>query len=671
MTKLSIRNRIYLICAVPLMAFIVMAAINVYQKYELRREILDMEKNLQLFSSVSRLIGDLQYERGKTAMFATGNMELGVVQEQRKKTDEALHAMFEALRDARLGKIGSRNIIDSIPGVLAKIRKESNRPNLKERDQVIRAYSDLIKTLFPLLSDIVKSKTRHGFSRELTSMLLLEAAQESAGQLRANVSSLLGRGTALSRHELAFIINLKSGIETSLSSPALILSKTMRERLDRLRKSPDWLAVNQTFQLMVIHAETGNFQTSADDFWKHACRQVDDLGGLIGDELTSIGSKQRKIVEEVNKSLSRVVLILLAAIACTLFLTLKTSLHIIRGLRGVVESMHDIAEGEGDLTQRLAIGGDDEIGEISRSFNRFVEKIQAVVIKISGNAVQLRSSSEGLLTISNQLASGGREIFEKASTVADAAGQTSSNTGSVAESMEQMSVNISSVASATEEMSATIGEIAANSERARANSAEVAQQAERVSEMVKELGQAAREIGYVTEAITNISAQTNLLALNATIEAARAGAAGKGFAVVANEIKELSRQTATATEDIKGKITSVQASTDVAITEITKISEVIIQVRDIVSNTAAAIEEQSVVTRDVASNIAQASMRVRSATEQVGQMAIGVQTIAGDISQVSRATGDIRQNGAQVQSSAGELSGLAGQLKDLVAAFRI
>ena len=138
---------------------------------------------------------------------------------------------------------------------------------------------------------------------------------------------------------------------------------------------------------------------------------------------------------------------------------------------------------------------------------------------------------------------------------------------------------------------------------------------------MQKLGQAAQEIGQVTETITNISAQTNLLALNATIEAARAGTAGKGFAVVANEIKELARQTAEATEDIKARIAGIQDSTGTAISDIGQITTVIKDVGGIVASIAAAIEEQATVTKDVAGNIAQASTGVRDANQHVNQTA--------------------------------------------------
>jgi methyl-accepting chemotaxis protein len=185
------------------------------------------------------------------------------------------------------------------------------------------------------------------------------------------------------------------------------------------------------------------------------------------------------------------------------------------------------------------------------------------------------------------------------------------------------------------------------------------------------LGQAAQEIGHVTETITNISAQTNLLALNATIEAARAGSAGKGFAVVANEIKELARQTAEATEDIKLRIAGVQGSSGNAIANIDQITAVISEVGGIVSGIAAAIEEQATVTKDVAGNIAQASTGVRDANEHIAQTAEVSRTIARDIASINGAVTDLRHGGEQVQVSAAELSKLAEQLKVRVNQFRM
>jgi methyl-accepting chemotaxis protein len=192
----------------------------------------------------------------------------------------------------------------------------------------------------------------------------------------------------------------------------------------------------------------------------------------------------------------------------------------------------------------------------------------------------------------------------------------------------------------------------------------------RINEQISHLGVAAREIGKVTEAITEISSQTNLLALNATIEAARAGAAGKGFAVVATEIKALAQQTSSATEDIRGRIAGIQSATAGGIGEIEKISEVIVQVSEIVNSIAAAIEEQSATTRSIAKSIADASMGVNDASGRVSETSVASREIARDIVTVDRSVREMAGGSDRVRNSAGQLSTLAEGLRETVGRFQ-
>jgi methyl-accepting chemotaxis protein len=247
----------------------------------------------------------------------------------------------------------------------------------------------------------------------------------------------------------------------------------------------------------------------------------------------------------------------------------------------------------------------------------------------------------------------------------------SANSISVASSMEQTAASLGGVSSSMEQMTATIGEIAGNSEKARHVTEEAKRQATRITDQINQLGQAAQAIGKVTETITEISSQTNLLALNAPIEAARAGAAGKGFAVVANEIKELAKQTAAATEDIKGRIASVQSSTASGIAEIERISKVIDDVSDIVTTIATAIEEQAAVTKDISRNIGEASNGVGDANLRVAEASQVSQAIARDVAGVDGAARDMADGSEQVHTAAGGLSRVAEQLQTTVARFRV
>lgn len=343
---------------------------------------------------------------------------------------------------------------------------------------------------------------------------------------------------------------------------------------------------------------------------------------------------------------------------------------VVRPLAKSVELANSIANN--DLSVKdLIVESEDEIGDATAALNTMKNNLRKVVQSIAISADSVATASQEISAVSAQTASGVSSMSQKANGVAAAAEQASASTMSVASGMEESSANLISIASATEEMSATVGDIASNTARARATSEQATNKTLTISEQMQKLGLAAQEIGQVTETITNISAQTNLLALNATIEAARAGAAGKGFAVVANEIKELARQTAEATEDIKARIAGVQSSAGLAITDIDQITAVIKEVGGIVSSIAAAIEEQAAVTKDVAGNIAQASAGVREANLHVSETAEVSRTIAKDIAGVNADVADIRRGGEQAQTSAVELSHLAEQLRIQVSQFRM
>ncbi len=337
----------------------------------------------------------------------------------------------------------------------------------------------------------------------------------------------------------------------------------------------------------------------------------------------------------------------------------------------VVDGLKDIAHGKGDLTYRLPVGGKDELGELARWFNVFIENLQEMIHKIVQHADQLDSSADSLSGLSGDMAKAARDSSHQSDSVAAAAIEMSISMGSVAAAMEQTSANIEMVAGASEEMTATINEIAQNSEKARSISEQAVVRSKSTTEQVDELGRAAIEISQITEAINEISEQTNLLALNATIEAARAGEAGKGFAVVANEIKELARQTAGATGQIREKISKIQHKTEMTIQQISEFTGVINVVDEIVSNIAGSIEEQSITTKEIANNIAQAAKGVLEVNKNVSQSSAVSDQIAREIAGVNLGAAEIMRTSSRIDTNANKLSELATTLKEAVQRFKI
>ncbi len=385
----------------------------------------------------------------------------------------------------------------------------------------------------------------------------------------------------------------------------------------------------------------------------------------------AVTQDEAEFLASSNAIRTSILMVTLVAVVLVCGMVLLFSRSITGPLNKAVAGLEDIAQGEGDLTMRLQVQSRDEIGELARWFNLFIEKLQGIIGQIADNTRSIDGSSNDLARIAAQLSVNSEDTSQRADNVAAAAEEMTVNLNNVAAAMEQSTTNTSMVASAAEEMTATIGEIANNAQKAHSISLAAVEQAEATSRKMAELGKAAQAISKVTEAITEISEQTNLLALNATIEAARAGEAGKGFAVVANEIKELAKQTAAATHDIKQQIEEVQATTTVTVGEIDEITKVINTINEIVAIISTAVGEQNGATQEIAANIAQASQGMSEVNENVSQSSVVAASITKDITTVNTASAEITRSSHQVKTSATDLQQLAARLKEIVDGFKI
>ena len=372
-----------------------------------------------------------------------------------------------------------------------------------------------------------------------------------------------------------------------------------------------------------------------------------------------------------NHSQTIMVFVLIASIIGVGLLWFFLSRQIIAPVRRTADMLKDISDGEGDLTKRLDTGHQNEVGEMALYFNRFLETLQSMIGKISGNANTLAASSKELATVSTQMTSTSRNTSENSQAVAAAAEQMSSKINTVSSAMEETSTSIQSIVSATEEMTATIQEIANNTSKGNTITNIAVQTAKEISEKVNNLGNEAKEISNVTETIAEISEQTNLLALNATIEAARAGNAGKGFAVVAGEIKALAKQTADATGEINSKISGIQATTINSVRAIEDIVRVINDINEIMTTVATAIEEQSVTTREIFNSVNQAADNVTDSNDTMSQASDTTNEVTHSISQISADTEQVSSGSAKVNKSATELSGLSEELNGMLSQFKI
>ncbi len=453
--------------------------------------------------------------------------------------------------------------------------------------------------------------------------------------------------TANFEGQINAISHAQAVIEFDLSGKILHANenflKTMGYTLDEVKGQHHSMFVDPAYKVSVEYR----------DFWAKLNR-----GEFLSDEFCRVGKGGKEVwiqatynpILDLNGKPCKVVK-LAADITAQVDLRKQAEVQELRekeiaaALQTKVNSLLEVvaAAAQGDLTRKITVTGDDLAGQMARGLETLLNDLRVSVTSIGQTAMGVASSSEELSAISQQLTSSSRDAAKQAN--------------GVAASSDHVSANVSIVAASSEEMLVSIREISKSATEAARVAKTAVSMSDETNKTIHKLGISSQEIGKVVKVITSIAQQTNLLALNATIEAARAGEAGKGFAVVANEVKELAKETARATEEIGQKIEAIQADTNAAVKAIAQVGEIIEQVNDISSTIASAVEEQTATTNEIGRNVADAAR--------------GTSEIAQNIAHVARAAEQATAGARDTETAAAELTRMAAELQTLVHRFRL
>lgn len=424
------------------------------------------------------------------------------------------------------------------------------------------------------------------------------------------------------------------------------LDATELERLQTIKDDFDRYVTLDAQIIGLFRAGTPAAQAQAVDLVQGEAAQLfEDIAttsSTMVDAISKQGVIQAAQLRDEERQ-ARLTMLVAGALALLLGGALATIItrSLTRPLRSTVALLNTMADG--DLSERLHVTGDDEVGQMTVALNHTLDRMSETVEGITRSAGSLSSASEELSAVSQQLGA--------------AAEETAVQAGSVSTGAEQVSNSVQSVSSAAEELSASINEIAQNTTTAARIAAEAVEVADATNARMMKLGASSAEIGEVIKVITSIAEQTKLLALNATIEAARAGEAGKGFAVVANEVKDLARKTAQSSDEIGRTIETIQADTAAALGTIERFTAIVRQIDDIQTVIAAAVEQQSATTNEIGRTISEA--------------AGGSADIARNITGVAETARSTTQGASETHRAAEELARLAADLQQLVARFRV
>jgi methyl-accepting chemotaxis protein len=397
----------------------------------------------------------------------------------------------------------------------------------------------------------------------------------------------------------------------------------------------------------VAELRTANHQQEAADLYFSP--PVAQLRSQLHDAIAEQSSHEEKKNEQAQEQLraveSRMQLLVIGFGIAGLALGATVAFLLGRWFRGSVVQIMGFV---GELRQNnlaiadLRVASTDEIGRTFEALNTMKNNLREVIRSIANTSVHVATASEELNATSQQITANSEETSAQAKVVSSAT--------------VQVSQNLQTVATGAEEMGTSIKDIAKNATEAAKIATSAVKAAETANATVSKLGESSAEIGQVIKVITSIAQQTNLLALNATIEAARAGEAGKGFAVVANEVKELAKKTAKATEDISRKIETIQMDTKAAVESIGTITEVINQINGISSTIATAVEEQNATTNEMARNVSEAA-------HGSGEITSNIAGVSDAAESTSRGAGDTQKAAQQLVETSAELRRLVEQFK--------
>lgn len=373
--------------------------------------------------------------------------------------------------------------------------------------------------------------------------------------------------------------------------------------------------------------------------------------------------------EEISNAEQMILTILLSATILTILLSLIVGGFIGRLITNPIDELMKtiISLGDKNLTNRSTIVSQDEIGKMALATNNSIDSIRSIFTQLQKNAKTITTSSNDLTSITQKTTKSVKQLQGVSSSIQQSTKDATNDINDIVVSTNDMNESLEFISIAVKEMGLASNEISHNCHKG----SEVANIAHKkttsTNDLMKKLEMSAQEIGKILDVIKDIADQTNLLALNATIEAASAGEAGKGFAVVANEVKELAKQTAQATEEIETKIVDMRQNTDNSVKAIEGITEVVDEVNNISQIIASAVEEQS----SSINNISESLSGVNNASENVQKSTDNLRKISNGINEFNKSIGGISDSIHKVEDKVSQFNGMAEELRNTMNEFKV
>jgi len=573
--NLNMRNKFALMLVFPIVGLLYFSIEKILIEYDTMQE-MEKIRSLSLYAvKASSLVHELQKERGMTAGYlaSRGRKFSELLPVQRAQSDAKLKDLKAYLATHEVKEFGGEKLALDVNTILTKLggllaMREAVSGFRIQQGKAIGYYTATNSDLLSSVSQVATLSSNAEVTKLASGYVNFLQAKERAGIERAVLSGAFGAGRFVYGMYQKFM-SLVVLQDTYLNVAKSFASDEQKMFMDETIKGPDVSEVNRLRKIAattkLVAKGKNRIRVDATYWFKVSTSRIDLLKKVENNFAKNLSDTASDLASQANQRFGLALTVSLASILVTLLFTFLVVQGVTRPLSDALLRMRDIAEGEGDLTKRIDIASNDEIGQLCAAANAFITKIHGVISKV-------KMSAEGL---------------------SDAASQVSTASQDLSSGSSQQAASVEETSSSLEQMSATVNQNADNAKQTETMATTASEQADKGGKQVAETVVAMRDIEEKIAIIEDIAYQTNMLALNAAIEAARAGEQGKGFAVVASEVRELARRS----ESAAGEISSL-AKDSVSVAEaagmlLEEIVPSIKKTADLVQEISASSEEQA------------------------------------------------------------------------------